>query len=272
MSALFRFVATVVCFSSLATAQQPLHFLHRGDTLLFQGDSITDGGRQRTGSDYNHIMGQDYAYVLAAEIGSRYPEENITFVNRGISGDRVMDLAARWQTDTLDLKPQLLSILVGVNDTLAVGAKSETLEQYETIYDKLLADTIAALPETKIVLGEPFLLPVGRQKANFAAEMVEVKKRQAVVAKAGGEVSLAGGSLSGGVRRCLREGSGRALELGWGSSYVCGAWADGAGVAADGGCFLGWGCCEVSFCKCNGAVGREGFRVEKRVSPLRYSR
>ena len=190
MSTLFRFAVTVVCFSSLAAAQQPLHFLHRGDTLLFQGDSITDGGRQRTGSDYNHIMGQDYAYVLAAEIGSRYPEENFTFVNRGISGDRVMDLAARWQTDTLDLKPQLLSILVGVNDTLAVGAKSETLEQYETIYDKLLADTIAALPETKIVLGEPFLLPVGRQKANFAAEMVEVKKRQAVVARLGAKYHL----------------------------------------------------------------------------------
>ena len=98
MSTLFRFAVTVVCFSSLAAAQQPLHFLHRGDRLLFQGDSITDGGRQRTGSDYNHIMGQDYAYVLAAEIGSRYPEENFTFVNRGISGDRVMDLAARWQT------------------------------------------------------------------------------------------------------------------------------------------------------------------------------
>src|SRR5665213_1700675 len=123
MTALFRFVVTVVCFSSLAAAQQPLHFLHRGDTLLFQGDSITDGGRQRTGSDYNHIMGQDYAYVLAAEIGSQYPERSLVFVNRGISGERVIDLAARWQTDTIALKPNLLSILVGINDSLATGAK-----------------------------------------------------------------------------------------------------------------------------------------------------
>lgn len=159
---------------------EPLGFLHKGDTLVFQGDSITDGGRQRTGSDYNHIMGQDYAYVLAAEIGSEYPERGLVFVNRGISGDRVGDLAARWQTDTLALKPELLSILVGINDTLATGPRAETVEQYEAVYDKLLADTIAALPGVKIVLGEPFLLPVGKHRDDYAAEMVEVKKRQAV--------------------------------------------------------------------------------------------
>ncbi|OJV42093.1 MAG: hypothetical protein BGO25_16870 [Acidobacteriales bacterium 59-55] len=149
--------------------------------MLFQGDSITDGGRQRTGSDYNHIMGQDYAYILAAEIGSRYPERGLIFVNRGISGDRVIELAARWQKDTLDLKPNLLSILVGINDTLGRGPRSETIEEYERTYDKLLADTISALPGTRIVLGEPFLLPVGKHKDDYATEMVEVKKRQAVV-------------------------------------------------------------------------------------------
>lgn len=181
MTNLFEFAAAFLYLASLAVAQQPLGFLHKGDTLLFQGDSITDGGRQRTGSDYNHIMGQDYAYVLAAEIGAEYPERNFTFINRGNSGERVIDLAARWQQDTLDLKPNLLSILVGINDTFARGPKSETVEQYETIYDKLLADTIAALPGTKIVLGEPFLLPVGKHKTDYAAELIEVKKRQAVV-------------------------------------------------------------------------------------------
>lgn len=180
MNLIFKLAAALLCFSSLAVAQEPLGFLHKGDTLLFQGDSITDGGRQRTGSDYNHIMGQDYAYLLAAEIGSEYPERGLVFVNRGISGDRVVDLAARWQADTLALKPNLLSILVGINDTLATGAKAETVEQYEAVYDKLLADTIAALPGTKIVLGEPFLLPVAKHKDDYAVEMVEVKKRQAV--------------------------------------------------------------------------------------------
>jgi lysophospholipase L1-like esterase len=166
-----------------ASAQQPLPIFHPNDVILFQGDSITDGGRQRTGTDFNHIMGQDYAYILAAQIGAEYPERNLTFLNRGISGEQVRDLAARWQVDALDLRPNLLSILVGINDTLIKGDKTETVEQYEATYDSLLAKTIAALPATKIVLGEPFLLPVGKYKENYAAELAEVKERQAVVAK-----------------------------------------------------------------------------------------
>ncbi len=165
----------------LANAQQPLPFLQPHDVVLFQGDSITDGGRQRTGSDYNHIMGQDYAYILAAQIGSQSPERELVFLNRGISGNRVPDLEARWQDDTIALHPQLLSILIGVNDLLSQGERAVTVEQFEASYDKLLAETIAALPTTKIVLGEPFLLPVGKQKADFAANMIEMKKRQAVV-------------------------------------------------------------------------------------------
>jgi DNA-binding beta-propeller fold protein YncE len=143
---------------------QALPVFHANDIILFQGDSITDGGRQRTGSDYNHIMGQDYAYILAAQLGAEYPDRNLTFVNRGVSGERVIDLAARWQSDALDLKPNMLSILVGINDTLANGDLAETVEQYEATYDTLLAKTIAALTATKIVLAEPFIMPVGKYK------------------------------------------------------------------------------------------------------------
>jgi lysophospholipase L1-like esterase len=175
--------AALYLLSTSAFAQQPLPTFHPNDIIVFQGDSITDGGRQRTGNDFNHIMGQDYAYILAAQIGLEYPDRNLTFVNRGIGGEQVRDLAARWQTDTLDLKPSLLSILVGINDTLIKGDKSETLEQYEATYDALLAKTIAALPATRIVLGEPFILPVGKYKDNYAAQLAEVKKRQEVVAK-----------------------------------------------------------------------------------------
>jgi lysophospholipase L1-like esterase len=176
--------SAIFCVLSIqAFAQQPLPFLHAGDIILFQGDSITDGGRQRTGSDFNHIMGQDYAYILAAQLGAQYPDKNLTFLNRGVSGERVIDLAARWQTDTLDLKPNVLSILVGINDTLASGDRAQTVEQYEAAYDSLLAKTIAALPATKIVLGEPFILPVGKYKQDYATQLAEVKKRQAVVAK-----------------------------------------------------------------------------------------
>jgi lysophospholipase L1-like esterase len=173
-----------------AAAQQPLPFLHAHDVILFQGDSITDGGRQRTGSDYNHIMGQDYAYVLAAQIGAESPERELVFINRGISGNSVPDLEARWPDDTIALHPQLLSILIGVNDLLSPGERAVTLEQFEAGYDKLLAETIAALPTTKIVLGEPFLLPVGKQKADYATNMAEMKRRQAAVDRLGAKYHL----------------------------------------------------------------------------------
>ena len=163
------------------TTQEPLPFLHAHDVVLFQGDSITDGGRQRTGSDYNHIMGQDYAYILAAQIGAESPQRDLVFINRGNSGNRVPDLEARWQQDTIALHPQLLSILIGVNDLLTEGDRAQTAEQFEAAYDKLLAETVAALPATKIVLGEPFLMPVAKQKAAYATNIVEMKKRQAAV-------------------------------------------------------------------------------------------
>ncbi len=83
--------------------------------------------------------------------------------------------------DVLDLKPNFLSILVGVNDTFFPKNRGETVEQYEQGYDKLLSETLAALPDVKIVLGQPFLLPVGKFKDNYTASLAELKKRQGVV-------------------------------------------------------------------------------------------
>jgi len=183
MTGMIRRLVLTAALALLALPSLAQAVLPANSVILFQGDSITDGGRWRSGSDYNHIMGQDYGYLLAAELGLKDPERNLTFLNRGISGERVVDLAARWQSDALDLKPDLLSILIGINDTLSTGEKAETVERYQATYDKLLADTIAALPKTKIVLGEPFLLPVGKEKATYAANLLELKKRQAVVAQ-----------------------------------------------------------------------------------------
>lgn len=162
-------------------AKDRLTVLKPDSVIVFQGDSITDGGRWRDGSDYNHIMGQAYDYIIAAQVGYSYPERRLVFINRGIGGDTVVNLAARWQADTIDLKPDVLSIMVGVNDTLF--SNGETVETYEAIYDKLIADTLRQLPNVKIVLGEPFLLPVGNQKADYATNLSEVKKRQAAVAR-----------------------------------------------------------------------------------------
>jgi lysophospholipase L1-like esterase len=191
MNPLTRFALALLLLPALATAQPrpirpPTHvqlpFFHENDVILFQGDSITDGGRAKTGTDQNHIMGQDYAYIIAAQVGADIPERNLHFINRGVSGERVVDLAARWRDDALSLKPNILSILIGINDQF--GSRGPlTAEEYETAYDKLLAETVAALPNTKIVLGEPFLLPVGKHVANYTEELAELKKRQASVNK-----------------------------------------------------------------------------------------
>jgi lysophospholipase L1-like esterase len=178
-----KYLTTIAFLASLAVsafADNSMPIFHKDDVILFQGDSITDGGRQRTGNDYNHTMGQDYCYIISAQIGAQFPERNLTFINRGIGGNKVTDLAARWQNDTLNLKPNLLSILVGVNDTLFGG---ESVEDYEKTYDKLLSDTQAAMPGVKIILGEPFVLPVGKWKDGYDAHLADVKKRQEVVAR-----------------------------------------------------------------------------------------
>jgi lysophospholipase L1-like esterase len=144
--------------------------------ILFQGDSITDGNRGRD-SDPNHILGHGYCFIVAAEYGARYPERHLVFMNRGISGHRVTDLEARWRTDTIELNPDLLSILIGVNDSGTVP-----LDEYERTYDKLLDEARSANPGLELVLCEPFYLPADGHKKEDARDQ-DVKARQAIVAK-----------------------------------------------------------------------------------------
>ena len=169
----------LLAFSFSAWAADPLPAFHQNDVIVFQGDSITDGGRARSGDDHNHTMGQDYAYMIAGVLGAALPERQITFLNRGIGGDKVSDLAARWQNDTLSLKPDILSILIGINDS---GAKTP-LTAFEQTYDKLLADTLAALPNVHLVLCTPFTLPVGRYKTDFETWRGDVNQRAQIVEK-----------------------------------------------------------------------------------------
>ena len=158
-----------------------------GDRILFQGDSITDGGRQRDGDDLNHTMGQDYAYLIAARLGAQFPERHLTFLNRGVSGDKIVDLKGRWQRDAISLKPDMLSILVGVNDTGSVvddWPPVVTVEDYERTYDELLRQTRAALPGVRLVLCEPFALPGGiRTKDRWEERQADLRRRRAAVAR-----------------------------------------------------------------------------------------
>ena len=171
--------ATLFLLAGSCLFAQDLSVLQPSARILFQGDSITDGNRGRT-ADPNHILGHGYVFVIAAKYGADYPDRRLTFLNRGVSGNTVANLAARWQTDTIDLKPDVLSILIGVND-LDHGVSVELFEQQ---YDRLLADTVKALPNLKLVLGEPFSARVGRyDNEHWDDRVADLKKRQAVVAK-----------------------------------------------------------------------------------------
>ena len=150
-----------------------------GSRVLFQGDSITDMNRGRT-ADPNHILGHGYVFVIASRYGAAYPERKLVFMNRGVSGNTVADLASRWQDDTIELKPDVLSILIGINDM----NRGVSVEQYEDSYDKLLARTVDGLPNAKLVLIEPFGLPVAKYAGDsWPQTLANLRARQTVVAK-----------------------------------------------------------------------------------------
>jgi lysophospholipase L1-like esterase len=157
---------------------EPIAAFGQGARILFQGNSITDGNRGRS-ADPNHILGHGYVFIIAAKYGAAFPELNLDFVNRGISGNTVLDLEKRWQKDTLDLKPDVLSILIGVND----NGRNVPMDEYEQTYDKLLTDAKAANPNVKLVLGEPFGLPVGRRKDGWEAWNASLQQRREIVAR-----------------------------------------------------------------------------------------
>src|SRR5438876_10441159 len=121
-----------------------------GTDGLFQGDSITDGGRNRAASEPKQpgALGTSYPLLVAAAALAAHPDRALRFYNRGVSGNKVPDLEQRWVADTLELKPDVLSILVGVNDfwhKLGRGYTG-TVEDYEHQYATLLDETRRALP------------------------------------------------------------------------------------------------------------------------------
>lgn len=150
--------------------------------FLFQGDSITDGGRSFD-KDWNHIFGQGYAYLIASRLNYEYPDRDYQFFNRGISGNTVDDLTMRWQKDTIDIKPDILSILVGINDVLGIikGTNNVIADDFGDKYDKLLLQTTKELPGIQLIINEPFILPVGMVKAHLATWTNELQKRQDIL-------------------------------------------------------------------------------------------
>ncbi len=132
---------------------------------LFQGDSITDCGRQKNNPQPNDggSLGGGYSGLIAARLLKDRPGDALRFLNRGISGNRIVDLYARWKSDAINLKPDLLSILIGVNDAWhEFGSQNGVeVERYAQFYRMLLEWTRRVLPQTQLVLCEPFILPCG---------------------------------------------------------------------------------------------------------------
>jgi lysophospholipase L1-like esterase len=134
--------------------------LSKDDIILFQGDSITDAHRKTSDTAPNSpaALGASYPFLAAAELLLDHPADNLHIYNRGVSGNKVYQLAERWQADCLDLKPTVLSILVGVNDfwhTL-VNGYTGTLKTYQDDYKALLDRTKQQLPGVKLIIGEPY--------------------------------------------------------------------------------------------------------------------
>ena len=136
-----------------------------GGTVLFQGDSITDTGRNKERQLPNDAssFGNGYALMAGASLLKKLAGKGLTIYNRGISGNKVYQLRDRWNEDCLDLKPDVLSILIGVNDYWHKrnGNYDGTPEVYETDYRALLKQTKEALPNVKLVICEPFSVPGG---------------------------------------------------------------------------------------------------------------
>ena len=149
--------------------------------ILFQGDSITDAGRGREATKANTQLGSGYAFIAASEMLFKHPEKNLLFQNRGISGNRVVDLYARWKIDAINLAPDIISIMIGVNDTWHEYGTQNGVEpeRYELIYRMLLDWTLKELPNVQFVLMEPFCLVTG--EAVTEDWLLEMGERAAIV-------------------------------------------------------------------------------------------
>lgn len=147
--------------------------------ILFQGDSITDAGRDPTFTGPNAIpgLGNGYASRVAEHLTAGQEQNRLQIYNRGVSGNRINDLHRRWERDTLRLLPDLLSILIGINDLWDAirSPGSHPQQAFESSYRDLLQWTRDERPYTTLVLCEPFALQVGMVDEDWAGPLAEMQ-------------------------------------------------------------------------------------------------
>ena len=149
--------------------------------ILFQGDSITDAGRSR--EDEKHL-GIGYPRFVSGELALDNPGE-YEFFNRGISGNRIVDIYARIKKDLINLKPDVMSILIGINDVWhEVGEQNGVdAEKFFNVYSLIIEEVKAALPNIKIMIMEPFVLKARATEENWDYFETETAKRQEMAKK-----------------------------------------------------------------------------------------
>ena len=149
------------------------------DTVLFQGDSVTDSGRNY---DNDEQLGTGYAALAAAWFSALHPEKRVRFLNRGVNGNRVKDLRARWQKDCMNLKPTWVSILIGINNTWRRYDSNDPTSTgaFEADYRDILQQTKRL--GAQLILCEPFVLPVPEDRKEWRVDLdpkIEVVRRLA---------------------------------------------------------------------------------------------
>jgi lysophospholipase L1-like esterase len=169
--------------------------LSKDNVILFQGDSITDAGRNKEDPGFNtaRILGSGYAMLAAADILNDFAPLGPKIYNRGISGNKVYQLAERWDKDCLELKPDILSILIGVNDFWHKlnGNYSGTIEIYRNDFTALLERTLKALPNVKLIICEPFaVIGVKAVDDKWYPEFNEYRKAAAEIASRFGAIFI----------------------------------------------------------------------------------
>ncbi len=161
------------CSGNLSYGRKSI--VNKDSTILFQGDSITDAGRDKRkegNANDASALGRGYVYLIAAKLLADRAGDDLQIYNRGISGNKVFQLAERWDKDCLDLKPDVLSILIGVNDIWHTlnGNYDGTVEKYEADYRALLTRTRRELPDIKLIICEPFVLRCGAVNEHWFPE------------------------------------------------------------------------------------------------------
>ena len=167
--------------------------MNDGKLILFQGDSVTDANRMREDVqtwNKGHRLGDGYACMAAGRLSYKYPDKNLSFINKGLAGNRIRDLYARMQEHIINFSPDILSILIGVNEVWSrVNENCGTVEpkRFETVYRLMIEEIRDKLPNTKIIIIEPFVANVESLKDGYETWHGYIAPLQEVTARLAAE-------------------------------------------------------------------------------------